>query len=282
MAFRLLATDLDGTLLDADLAVSPRTRAALDAARTAGWIVVPVTARQPIGVRAIAEQAGFADWALCGNGAHGIHLGTGESLFEAHVEVAVQRVLAETLSARVPDLLFVSVRDGGATFIAQDGYARMADFSDHKREPATMGSHSLAEVLAAPSLKFVVRHPTLDNDTLVAEIRDLGLTGFEVTHSGAPFVEVLADGVTKAWGLEQLCAHLEIGRRDVVAFGDAPNDAEMLAWAGLGVAVANAAPVTLTAADTTTAAHTEDGVAIMIERLLGVSEPNLQVGSPYH
>lgn len=272
MAFRLLATDLDGTLLDADLTVSPRTRAALDAARAAGWIVAPVTARQPIGVRAIAEQAGFTDWALCGNGAHGIHLGTGESLFEAHVEVAVQRALAETLSARVPDLLFVSVRDGGATFVAQDGYARVADFSDHKREPATMGSHTLTEVLAAPSLKFVVRHPTLDNDALVAEIRGLGLTGFEVTHSGAPFVEVLADGVTKAWGLEQLCAHLGIDRNEVVAFGDAPNDAEMLSWAGLGVAVANAAPVTLAAADTTTAAHTEDGVAIVIEQLLGVSE----------
>ncbi|MGO1974160.1 MAG: HAD family hydrolase [Propionibacteriaceae bacterium] len=280
MAFRLLATDLDGTLLDADLNVTPRTRAALDAARAAGWTVVPVTARQPIGVRTIGEQAGFTEWALCGNGAYGIHLTTGESLFAAHVEVGVQQALAEALSARVPDLVYVSVRDGGATFVAQDGYAQMAQFSDHKRDPATMGRHTMTEVLAEPSLKFVVRHPTLDNDTLVAEIRGLGLTGFEVTHSGAPFVEVLADGVTKAWGLEQLCTHLGIDRSEVVAFGDAPNDAEMLAWAGLGVAVANAAPVTLAAADTTTSAHTEDGVAIMIERLLGVSEPDLAAGSP--
>lgn len=280
MAIRLLATDLDGTLLDADLNVTPRTRAALDAARDAGWTVVPVTARQPIGVRAIAEQAGFDDWALCGNGALGIHLGTGESLFEAHVEVGVQRALAEALSARVPDLVYVSVRDGGATFVAQDGYAQLAQFSDHKRDPATMGRHPITEVLAQPSLKFVVRHPTLDNDTLVAEIRGLGLPGFEVTHSGAPFVEVLAEGVTKAWGLEQLCVHLGVDRSEVVAFGDAPNDAELVAWAGLGVAVANAAPVTLAAADATTAAHTEEGVAIMIEQLLGVSEPTAEQLSP--
>lgn len=273
MTIRLLATDLDGTLLDADLTVTPRTRAALDAAREAGWLVVPVTARQPIGVRQIAEEAGFTDWALCGNGAHAIHLGTGESLFAAHVEVAAQRALVEALLARVPDLLHVSVRDGGATFVAEDGYADVADFSDHKRDPATMGRHTLAEVLAEPSLKLILRHPTLDNDALIQEIRALGLSGFEVTHSGAPFVEVLADGVTKAWGLARLCAHLRIDRSEVVAFGDAPNDAEMLAWAGLGVAVANAVPITREAADTTTAAHTEEGVARMIEPLLGVSEP---------
>lgn len=265
---RLIATDLDGTLLRDDLSVSARTRTALDKARSADITVVPVTARQPLGLVPITEAAGFTGWALCGNGAFGFHLTTQEVLFSAHVEVAAQRALVDALLQDLPELLFVSIRDGGSVFVAQEGYADLATYSDHKREPATMRSHRLEEVLAEPSLKLIVRHDSLGNDELLARIRALGLDGFEVTHSGAPFVEVLAAGVTKAWGLAQLCGYLGIDRTEVLAFGDAPNDAEMLAWAGRGVAVANAAPETLAAADESTASNQDEGVAAYIERLL--------------
>ena len=276
VTIRLIATDLDGTLLDDDQQVSARTRNALDAARAAGIEVVPVTARQPIGLRLIAEQAGFSGWALTGNGALATHLGTGEHLFSAHLSVASQRALAHALLERLPEALFVSVREGGDVFVAQDGYADIAKFNDHKRDPRSMLTHSIEQVLAEPSLKFIVRHPELDNDALVATIRGLGLSGFEVTHSGAPFVEVLAEGVTKAWGLARLCTHLGIGPEQVLAFGDARNDAEMVAWAGRGVAVANAAADTLAVADEVTAANTDDGVARVIEELTsGVAHPAL-------
>lgn len=265
---RVIATDLDGTLLRPDLSVSPRTRRALDAARAAGIHVVPVTARQPRGVRRIAEAAGFTEYALCGNGAYGVHLGTGETLFEAHVEAAAQRALAEALAERVPGVLFVSVRQGGEVFVAQEGYAAIAHFEDHKREPGEMSAHALDDVLAAPSLKFIVRHAILTPRELLAELRALNLGGFAVTHSGAPFLEVLAGGVSKAWGLERLCGRLGVAREEVLAFGDAPNDAEMLAWAGRGVAVANAEPEALAAADEVTLTNAEDGVAVTIERLL--------------
>ncbi|MGW9157307.1 HAD family hydrolase [Microbacterium sp. NPDC055665] len=76
-------------------------------------------------------------------------------------------------------------------------------------------------------------------------------------------------GVTKATGLARLCEHLGIGRADVVAFGDALNDVEMLRWAGRGVAMAHAEPVVQAAADETTASNDDDGVAQVIERLLG-------------
>lgn len=265
---RLIATDLDGTLLRPERTVSARTWAALDAARVAGIHVVPVTARQPRGVRRIAEAAGFTEYALCGNGAYGIHLGTGEVLFEAHVEEVVQRALAEALRGRVPGVLFLSVRKGGEVYVAQDGYAALAHFEDHKREPAALGTHSLDDVLAAPSLKFIVRHATLTPRELLAELHALNLGGFAVTHSGAPFLEVLAEGVSKAWGLERLCARLGVAREEVLAFGAAPNDAEMLAWAGRGVAMGNAEPEALRAADEVTLTNTEDGVAAVIERLL--------------
>lgn len=269
MSIRLIATDLDGTLLRSDLSVSGRTRRALDAARSRGLHVVPVTARQPHGVRMIAEQAGFDDYALCGNGAHGVHLGTGETLFEVHVTEAAQREVAQALSARVPGVLFVSVRDGGTTFVAQQGYAEIAHFEDHKRRPAEMGAAALDAVLAAPSLKFIVRHPTLTPRELLAELSALKLTGFAVTHSGAPFLEVLAEGVSKAWGLAKLCELLNIAASEVLAFGDAPNDAEMLAWAGRGVAMGNAEAEALAAADEVTLTNDEDGVAAVLEGLIG-------------
>lgn len=268
MPIRLIATDLDGTLLRPDRSVSPRTRRALDAARAAGMLTVPVTARQPHGVRHIAQAAGFTEWALCSNGAYGIHLTTGEVLFEAHLEAAAQRALATALAERVPGVLFVSVRRGGTVFVAQTGYADIAHFEDHKRGPGEMGSHLLDEVLAEPSLKFIVRHPTLTPRELLAELRALNLSGYAVTHSGAPFLEVLAEGVSKAWGLAQLCGKLGIAQAEVLAFGDAPNDAEMLAWAGRGVAMANAEAEALAAADEMTLSNAEDGVAAATERLL--------------
>ena len=205
---RLIATDLDGTLLRPDHSVSPRTRRALDAARAAGIHVVPVTARQPRGLRSIAAAAGFTEYALCGNGAHGIQLGSGETLFEAHVPVAAQRALARALTDRVPGVLFASVRERGEVFVAQEGYAALAHFEDHKRAPDEMGAFTLEHVLAGPSLKLIVRHPLLAPRALLAEVRALGLGGYAVTHSGAPFLEVLAEGVSKAWGLDRLCRTL--------------------------------------------------------------------------
>ena len=74
--------------------------------------------------------------------------------------------------------------------------------------------------------------------------------------------------VAIAWGVARLCERLGIERDDVVAFGDALNDVELLAWAGHGVAVANAVPEAVAVADEVTATNDEDGVAQVLERLL--------------
>ena len=270
MTLRLIATDLDGTLLDSSSSVTRHTRAALDAARARGIHVVPVTARQPIGLRALAGDAGFDGWALCSNGAYATHLVDGRMLFAEELPAETILTLAEALRASIPGLLFASVREGGETFVAQHGYAEIADLADHKRDPRTMGGVALDHVLAAPSLKLVIRHPELAPTALFDALCGLGLTGFEATLSGAPFLEVMAEGVTKATGLARLCEHLDIERRDVVAFGDALNDVEMLRWAGHGVAMSGADDVVQDAADETAASNDDDGVVRVIERMLGV------------
>jgi len=88
-----------------------------------------------------------------------------------------------------------------------------------------------------------------------------------VTHSGSHFVEVMAPGVSKASMLQDYCATLGIAAAEVIAFGDMPNDLPMLHWAGCGVAVANAHPEVLAAADLVTRSNDADGVALALERL---------------
>lgn len=265
---RLIATDLDGTLLAPDGTVSRRNRAALELAGAAGVPVIPVTARNPIGLRALAPQTGFDSWALCGNGSFGINLATGRVLFTVEAPAATLTALADALDAVLPGVKYAAIRDAGESFVAQAGYAQLATFSDHKRDPATMGGVQRAAVTGLPGLKLVFRHANVSAAELYRVACGLGLDGFEMTLSGAPFVEVMAKGVTKATGLARLCEHLGITADQVVALGDGLNDVDMLRWAGTGYAVANADAPVRRAADALTASNAEDGFAKAVEAVL--------------
>jgi Cof subfamily protein (haloacid dehalogenase superfamily) len=272
---RLIATDLDRTLLTGDGTVSPRTRAALDAATAAGIPVVPATARNPVGLQHLQPETGFRDWALCSNGAFGVHLSTRELLFADELPAGIIGRFVRTLDRAVPGVRYAAVRDAGEQFVAQEGYADLATFADHKRDPAAMHGESLATVTGASALKLVFRHATISSADLFDIARGLVGSGtldgadFEMTMSGAPFVEVMASGVSKASGLTQLCARLGVRQSEVLAFGDGLNDREMLAWAGHGVAVANADDAVKDIADAVTGSNDEDGVAQVLERILG-------------
>lgn len=266
----LVATDLDHTLLRSDRSVSDRTAVALDAVRQAGVPVVPVTARNTVGVRALDPRAGLSGWALCGNGAYGYNLDTDELLYSVELAPQILQSVAGTVVPQAPGVRFATVRDAGCRFTAEDGYAALASFADHSRDPAEMERAALAEQLRTPALKMIFRHPDLPAEELFAAVSDAVSTrcDAEITLSGAPFVEVMAAGVSKASGLARLCSHLGVDRADVLAFGDGINDIDMLQWAGRGVAVANAQDAVLAVADEVTAAADDDGVAQVLERVL--------------
>jgi hydroxymethylpyrimidine pyrophosphatase-like HAD family hydrolase len=122
-------------------------------------------------------------------------------------------------------------------------------------------------------LKLLARHTTMPTGELldatrevVGELAMLTTATFSETDS---LLEISAPGVTKAFGLERLAATHGITADEVVAFGDMPNDVPMLVWAGHAVAVGNAHPDVIEVADEVTATNDEDGVALVIERLLG-------------
>lgn len=266
---RVIATDVDGTLLRSDHTISPRTRAALSDALGAGWLVVPISGRQPYSIHDMIRGTSLVGHCVGANGAVGMNLLTGQVLFEQTIPVDAQRELTERMRERVPGVMVTSIRDAGRTFVPQVGYVGLMDPGDHGRPEEHLPEYPLDVVLGTPSLKLVVRHPKVPESELLALARELAIPGVHPSTSGAPFLEVAAGGVTKASGLVRLGELLGFGADDVVAFGDNINDVEMLQWAGHGVAMGNGVPEAKAAADEVAAPNDADGLALVVERLLG-------------
>ena len=124
------------------------------------------------------------------------------------------------------------------------------------------------DFVAEPVSKLIVQHPRLSQDELYPLVS--GICGEEATAtiSGEVLVEISAAGVTKGYALAALCDEINVNAEAVIAFGDMPNDVPMLKWAGRGIAVANAHPDVIDAADEVTATNDEDGVALALQRLV--------------
>lgn len=264
---RLIATDLDGTLLHHQNEVTPRTAAAIRAAIDAGLVVVAATGRQLLQLPEPVTSAGIR-YLVGSNGAIGVDLADNRTLFEhlLHPQTAA-RIVAH-LTAELEGVRFSAVRDAGAIHAAEPGFLDLLKPYERKLEQSRFESASLADVVARPTLKLTVRHPTLSGEELQTILDASGLDGFQATTSGAPFLEIQGAGVTKASGVARLCDFLGFDAAEVMAAGDARNDVELLGWAGLGVAMGNAVPEAIAAADWTTTRNDEDGLALVIEQVL--------------
>ncbi|MFF8275610.1 Cof-type HAD-IIB family hydrolase [Streptomyces lateritius] len=265
---RLIATDLDGTLLRDDKSVSERTVAALAAAERAGVEVFFVTGRPARWMDVVADHVHGHGLAICANGAAVVDLHAGGTFLEVrpldrHVALDVVR----TLRAAAP----------GTSFAVEftTGFHYEPEYPPFYLDPgATVAT---AEKLlfeeepgaAAPVLKLLAQHPRLDPDTFLATARTAAATLASFTRSSpTALLEISGLGVSKASTLALCCAERGISADEVVAFGDMPNDIEMLTWAGRSYAMGNAHPDVIAAASGRTVANNEDGVAVVIERIL--------------
>jgi Cof subfamily protein (haloacid dehalogenase superfamily) len=258
---RLVASDLDGTLLGPEASVSDRTRAALARVRQAGIVVVLVTGRPPRAVRAIAARAGVGGLAICANGALIYDLDADKVATSSPLPAAVGARLVSELREALPGVVFASEDERG--FQREDAWAHVGLF---EADEVVRGDP--LDLVAEPVTKLLVRHPELRFSELVDRIRALAGDEAVVTWSAVGLAEISAAGVTKAYALDWGCRRHGIAASEVVAFGDMPNDLPMLAWAGHSVAVANAPPEVRAAAAEVTASNVEDGVAIVLERLV--------------
>ena len=258
---KVVATDLDGTLLRSDGTVSQRSRDALAAAEDAGALVVLVTGRPPRWMPPVVEQTAHRGLAVCANGAlvYDLHTETvvEEHLIEPEIATEVVRALREAL----PGLSF-AVERGERGFAHEPAYRPGWDTDDK-----LVGE--LEQILAEPMAKLLARHRELDPDALLSRARDVVGEVATLTHSSRDgLLEISAAGVSKASTLELLCRERGYTAADVVAFGDMPNDVPMLSWVGHAVAVANAHADVIAVVDEVTASNDDDGVAVVLERWL--------------
>jgi Cof subfamily protein (haloacid dehalogenase superfamily) len=262
---RLVASDLDGTLLLPDETVSQRTRAALAAAREAGITVVLVSGRPPRSLGPIAGRIGVGGIAICANGAVIWDLDSGTMVDSAPLAGELATRLVHGLREAIPGALFAVELEGS--------FGREAGWSDGlvAAPPDVLEADAL-ELITGPVTKLLVRHPTMEFPEVAERARRVAGEDAVVTWAGLRLVEISAAGVTKASALERLCRRLGIAADEVVAVGDMPNDLAMLAWAGTAVAVANADRSVLEAADEVTASNTDDGVALLLERLVAARD----------
>jgi Cof subfamily protein (haloacid dehalogenase superfamily) len=262
---RLVAIDLDGTLLRSDRTVSDRSKKAIAAARSVGVELVVATARSPRTTRELAAEAGIGGVAICANGA---------IVYDLDADLVVQhRPLAAATAHRL--VIGLRRRHAGVVF----GWEHELRFGSEPAYeamrnpdwwPRPEGSYPPCDPLdwTLPMTKLLARLPSGDLDELLAAAAELAGAEASTTLAGDTFVEMAAPGIGKEAALARLAGDRGILAVDVVAFGDHLTDAGMLTWAGHGVAVSNAHRSVLAIADEVTASNDDDGVAIVLERLV--------------
>ncbi|MET0459818.1 MAG: HAD-IIB family hydrolase [Ilumatobacteraceae bacterium] len=262
----LLALDVDGTLLTASGVLTPRTRDALRAADREAWAIALVTGRPLPQVLPLVRELGVGEFVVAANGATVAEIESGRVIYQASLPgFLVADALARARRA-VPGLRLAVTTS--RAFHAEPGFDQLAPLT---RDVAVVVDD------AAPRPDDDVHSTVLfvlggDTATLLAEVHAVVPSGVDVSPSGLPgSVELTPPGVHKGRGVARLCARLGVDRLDVVAVGDGLNDHEMLTWAGRGVAMGNADRATKLLADEVTASNDDDGVALLVERLLGES-----------
>ncbi|MFD4781643.1 HAD family hydrolase [Rhodococcus qingshengii] len=268
---RMFATDLDGTLLRSDRTISARTAQAMENARLAGIEVVWATARARHSVHTLASSCGFRGKAVCANGAVILDLadGTPEIVDTVSIETSLAATAMEQVRALIPGVVFANV--GPTQFFAEPEYAALCEFADHHRHLHEMVLADTLPLDVEPMVKIVARHAEVPSADLYRTAVAAGIEGVELTHSGAPYMEMAAAGVSKASALAQLCAIDGIDASEVAAAGDAFNDVAMLTWAGTALAPANARAEVIELSDRILPTNDEDGVASYLEELVAGS-----------
>jgi Cof subfamily protein (haloacid dehalogenase superfamily) len=259
--FRLVASDIDGTLIRTDGTLSPRTLAVIEALPVP---FVVVTGRPVRWLRQLYDQMPAPVAAVCANGAIVYDPHADQVLRADPLSVDLLLDVSERLREAVPDIaLAVEVDDGRSFFYEKAWPVRWPGEQLGVRVLATP-----EELTSVPAVKLLARsasHEPADFYELVS--RTLGGVAESTHSSSGALVEISAAGVTKAAGLAWICERDGIDASEVVAFGDMPNDIPMLTWTGRAVAMANAHPAVREVAGEVTLTNDEDGVATYLEKL---------------
>ena len=267
---RVIATDLDRTLLRDDRTTSRRTRDALDLAASRGAHIVAVTARPIRWLERLIPEFGRLPHVIASNGAVCFDLAGGVASDLLPFDGIALPDVVERLRKALPDARIALETLSG---LAREPEYELSPIDPDESDPGRrIGSvpELLAWVADEPVLKIVAADRDRPSEAMFADAAPaLGDTADVSFSKRVGLLEIGPPGVTKATTLAAWCTARGITADQVVAFGDMPNDLPMLRWAGLSYAVANAHPEVLAAATAVTASNEEDGVAQVVERLFG-------------
>ena len=257
---RLVATDLDGTLVRSDGTISDRTREVIAAVEAQGVPVVFVTGRPLRWAEEVFEHVGDHGLAVVSNGALVWDVAADRARLRREIDPATVRLVCAELRAAVP----------GSTFAVEtvDGIGLEPEFMERHPVPDGARRGPLDELVTGPVVKLLARHEELGpQDYWDAAEAAVGERVTITWSSTSTLLEISAFGVTKATTLALLAEELGVAPEDVLVFGDMPNDLPMLAWAGTPYAMANAHASVLAAVDHVAPSNDEDGVAEVLSGL---------------
>lgn len=264
---KLIATDLDGTLVRSDDTVSAFTHEVLDRVRAAGIPVVGATGRGPRLTELTRNDIRAADYLVMAGGGRVVDQRDPGDPVVLRDERLPGHVVGELLAA-------IEAEVGPLTVMVEaldDHEAPLwGDHDPSWRYPAAVQVRPRADCLGGTVLKAFARAANRHVDALLAvAARIVPAELATVTQAGLGFIEICPPGVDKATGLAVVAQNLGVDPADVLVFGDMPNDLPMFGWAGWSrVAVCNAHPLVRAAADEITLRNDDDGVAMYLDRLL--------------
>jgi Cof subfamily protein (haloacid dehalogenase superfamily) len=259
--YKLLALDLDGTLIGRDLTISTRTKSAISQIMSQGVIVTIATGRMFQSALPFANELNISAPLICYQGAMVANPTTKEILWHLPVPLTLAKQVIE------------SVREDGLHINA---YLDDELYVDRVNEEAELYS-VISKVEAHPVgnlLDFLDRDPTklviigkpVEIDGITSKLSDKFGSALYVAKSYERFCEIAHPDCGKGKALAQIAARLGIAQSEVVTIGDNPNDVDMLEWAGMGIAMANGTDESQKASDWVTGSIEEDGVAQAIEK----------------
>ncbi|MGP6175255.1 HAD family hydrolase [Corynebacterium sp. A21] len=268
---RLVASDIDGTLLNSQDRVIPRLREVITRLGGTGAHLTLATGRPHRWLAPVLEQLPVRPVCVCANGAV-LYDSASDRVLRSHlVEPAVMTAVVATANEALAEFGGVGVaveRVGEGAFDHEAKYFAVAPNYLPAWEAPDCSVEDEEAVLAQPAVKLLLRNENLNAEQMYALVSPMiDEAQAHVTFSMSEgLLEVAAPGVTKALGVELLGEYYDVPQAETICFGDMPNDIEMLRWAGIGVAMGNARPEVKAAADHVTTTNDEGGVAQVLER----------------
>ena len=280
MTPKIIALDLDGTLLDSAKNLSARNRAALEKAATRGALIVPTTGRFFGMMPPCVRDLPFVRYAITINGAQAYDRATESAIVREEIPLATALALMETLDRY--DVIYdcyranwgwmsAALQAKAKAYATDEHYLRMVldfrnpvpDLKVHLRETAAEGD-------VQKVMMFVRNDPAAGAaDDLAAIRREVAEKFPDIVTTSSTWnnLEFNISTAHKGRALERLAQYLGLTLADCAAFGDGLNDLSMVEAAGLGVAMGNAVDEVKAVAKTIAPTNDEDGVAAVLEPL---------------